>query len=173
MPSSHPLTLQATVVAGRGLGSSTVEQNATTLEKMLSAPPFPGTLNLITLEPFKLLQGIPYDKKKKHYAIPVVLNDTACLLSAGKSFPLHVYEVIAPVSLRQELGLEDGEIVTLKTDSQNISAVTGWKRKLWELLYCGREDAYYKDTVFKRLTKSIFFRKAHKLICHGNIKEIK
>jgi hypothetical protein len=118
-----------------------------------------------------MLSGIPIDPKKKHYVIPATINGTPCLLSTGRSFPFHTYEIIASIPLRQTLGLQDGMVVTISVNSEHLVPVKGWKEKVWELLYLGRESAYYKEDVFSKLRKNFLFRRIHKFVVHGYIKE--
>lgn len=165
------LSIKATVVSGRGIGASLVKTTQENLSRLLGETVFPGTLNLITNEPFVFILATPFDPKNKYYAIPATINDVPCLLSTGKSFPFHVFEVIAAHPLRQKLGLTDGATVTISTSAQHLTPLAGWKKKVWELLYLGREDSFYKEETFSRLRDNLLFRRASKLISYKKIKK--
>lgn len=165
------LSISAVVVSGRGIGASLVNKTQEVLSHILGEKVFPGTLNLVTYAPFIFLVATPFDSKHKYYAIPATINDVPCLLSTSASFPSHVFEVIAAQPLRQTLGLEDGAAVTLAVSPDYLHPLTGWRKKIWELLYLGREEVFYKEDVFFVLRDNALFRRISRLIsCRPRMK---
>jgi len=96
----------------------------------LGFDPFPGTLNLRlrgeylegrrVLEgwPALVLEGFMSDERAFGAArcYPLLVNGSvkgALIVADRTSYDLSVMEVIAPVNLREELGLEDGDVVKL------------------------------------------------------------
>ncbi|MBE7638689.1 DUF120 domain-containing protein [Sneathiella sp. P13V-1] len=153
-------------VSGRGFGADMVNINQKVIEETLDAVPFPGTLNIVTDEPLLLKKAVQLDQKGKLFGVRGAINNIPCLLYRFNYTPMHVFEVIAPVHLRNTLGLEDGQKVGITVSKENIMPPTEKRRRLWELFYKGRLEAYYDDHLLDLfLSRGIKF--FHKKACQS------
>ncbi len=124
------MELQGTVESGMGRGARYVGMDAyqERFREALGFAPYPGTLNLrvdvAEKEGLKevattaAIDGFTEDGEQfsavDAYAVQVEGVDAALLEMAVTDHPSEVAEIIAPVNLRQELGIEDGDTVTCR-----------------------------------------------------------
>ncbi len=136
-------------VAGRGYGADMVLSHQNKVEKQLGAMPYPGTLNVVLEKPLLLKNAVQLDAKGKLFGVRGYINEIPCLLYRFNFTPMHVLEVIAPVHLRNTLGLKDGQGIEILVSKENLCHPTLWRFRVWELFYKGRLDAYYDDQILK------------------------
>lgn len=124
------MRVEGTVASGLGRGEKYVgmTEYQTRFQDALGFSPFPGTLNLVVDEEEKadLESGAEHrriDGFKKEGetfsavdAFPISVGgvDAALLEMEVTDHPPEIAEVVAPVNLREELGLEDGDTVTCR-----------------------------------------------------------
>lgn len=125
------MELTGRVVSGIGRGASYIGMNAyqNRFRKALGFEPYPGTLNITVdvadREAFQdAVEGVAIDSfviDDEEYsavtAYPAEIDgvDVAVLDLEITDHPDSIVEIIAPVNLREELGLEDGDTVTCRT----------------------------------------------------------
>ncbi len=156
-------TITGYLVSGRGYGANMVKANHHIVAEKLNANPYPGTLNIVLDAPLLLKKAHKLDAKGKLFGVPGTINDIPCLLYRFNYTPLHVLEVIAPVHLRDTLGLKDGQEINISVSEENIAPPAPWRCRLWELFYKDRLEAYYDDYLNKLFVSSgikIFHKKA-------------
>jgi hypothetical protein len=129
---------------------------------LLGKKPFPGTLNIVLDKPFILRQVVPLDAKPKQFGVKASINGVPCIVYRWRGAPLHVLEVIADVSLRKSLGLEDEQEVNLTLPDNSLREPSGWKIWLWKMFYGKKPELYYDTEAMKSLMR---FKIFHKMIC--------
>jgi riboflavin kinase len=127
------VTIKGELISGMGEGQYYITRRGYTqqFEEKLGFHPFPGTLNLLLEREHdivvrEMLDNCPYakidgftDENRTFGAVkcyPVSINGTrgAIISPLRTHHPKNIIEIIAPVYLRQELGLTDGDEVSLK-----------------------------------------------------------
>ncbi|MBU7015772.1 MAG: DUF120 domain-containing protein [Theionarchaea archaeon] len=127
------VTVKGQLVSGMGEGHYYISRKGYTdqFEEKLGFRPFPGTLNLLLerehdLVVREMLDNCPYVKIEgfedegrtfgavKCYPVSIGRVQGAILSPLRTHHPKNVVEIIAPVCLRKELGLRDGEDVIVK-----------------------------------------------------------
>ncbi len=127
-------SLSGCVITGLGEGRyyMSLEPYRRQFREHLGFEPYPGTLNLRLNSP-----GIQYRKKMETLewipihgfraeertfgdvrCIPCRIGDIRCgIVVPGRThYPEDIVELVAPVGLREELGLKDGDMVTVEVD---------------------------------------------------------
>lgn len=124
------MELEGQVISGLGRGADYVEMDEyqERFSEALGFAPFPGTLNLVvdraakeaakemveerTIEPFEV-DGERYSAVEA-YPVTVEGVRAALLEMEITDHPPEVAEIVAPVKLRDELGLDDGDTLTCR-----------------------------------------------------------
>jgi len=140
------LVFEGSVFSGMSQGGYYVSQPfyREQLREMLGFDPYLGTLNLRLREGFleqrRVLEGWPairiegFRGEDRAFGggrcYPLVVNDEvegALVVADRTSYDLSVMEVIAPVSLRERFGLEDGDTVrlTIRSSGRGSPGVGG------------------------------------------------
>jgi len=142
MERSYPpsVTLEGTVFTGLGEGAyyiSKKDYKQQILDK-LSFEPFPGTLNIklqsdydiktrIEIEAYPAVEVMGFQNEDRSFGLvkcyPALIGGTVkgALVTACRShYDASVLEIIAPVCLRKQLGLKDGNKVKVEIFTQSI-----------------------------------------------------
>lgn len=147
--------IQGSVASGRGLGRTYLAAHATELDRLLGLTLYPGSLNVLLKRPVRFRQdrAISVDNGL-WYFWPGRLNGREVWLYRWKRAPLHVIEIVAPVNLRSQLELDDGDVVDIDTDENHVSAVSLSARCAWATVWLGRSTWYYSsDRYYHRTAK--------------------
>ena len=121
------------VLAGLGEGRYYISRKGYSdqFSEMLGFKPFPGTLNLKLNEPFRPAKYPPIEIKEFQdegrtfggcscYKICMKEVDAAIIRPDWSCYPADLVEVIAPISLKNCLGLSDGDFVSLMIQLKDI-----------------------------------------------------
>lgn len=116
--------MRGKIVAGLGQGQYFISREGYTRQFLhhLGFVPFPGTLNVLLDEPFPAgasqaikIEGFAEEGKSfgecKCYRIKLNGIDAAVVRPERSRYPPELIEVIAPLQLRRDLGLKDGDPV--------------------------------------------------------------
>jgi hypothetical protein len=147
--------LVGTVSSGRGLARKHLDQHAPELARLLRAPPVPGSLNLVLRRPvgFDFQQCRLAWNNQFFWAASVA--GISALAYRWLHCPLHIVEVVAPVMLRSELRIDDGDKVSIAVEA--TSSLTLKQHVSWSIFWGLRQDSFYTSdsplTRFKRLQK--------------------
>jgi riboflavin kinase len=122
---------------GKAAGFTQIHWVSRQLEEKLDIRPFPGTLNVRLVQPgeldhwerLKSADGIPLDEPDATNCVavcyPVLVNEClrgAILLPGVAGYPFDQVEVVASESIRRQLGVEDGDAITLQVLEPNAPA---------------------------------------------------
>ncbi|UCE43693.1 MAG: CTP-dependent riboflavin kinase [Candidatus Bathyarchaeota archaeon] len=124
---TRTVTVEGRVFSGEGTGTLFVNLPwaKKQFENKLKFSPYPGTLNLrvsseTAIEALKdTTRGIRIEASEGFYSgrcFEAVVSDRVCgavVVPDVPGYPSDVLEILAPVNLREELGLEDGMEVVL------------------------------------------------------------
>ncbi|ASJ09072.1 riboflavin kinase [Thermococcus siculi] len=117
------------VISGIGEGAYYVKQYAHLIREYLGFDPYPGTLNVRVLFPKTvfdalcsvrpvILPGFVKEGRTfgdvKAYRIKIGGVEGAIVIPSRTVHPPKIAEIVAPVCLREALGLEDGSKITIK-----------------------------------------------------------
>jgi hypothetical protein len=163
---SKTLTLPGLIVSGRGVGAGMVEANQDVICDILGATPYPGTLNVVLDAPLLLKKAHQLDAKGKLFGVQGFINGVSCLMYRFHGAPLHVVEVISSVHLRNTLELKDDQAIEVVLPQENTATPSPQRRRLWELFYGRRLQAYYDDHMHK-VFMSRGIRFFHKKACQS------
>ena len=117
------MNLTGTIVSGLGEGARYVKRYHFVIKTVLDFEPFPGTLNLRTAGvPAAFLENsltlnAPTGGLFQVSAKPATINGNiqgAILRPDKTNHPPEILEVIAPVNIKQTLGLKDGDQVEVE-----------------------------------------------------------
>jgi hypothetical protein len=75
---------------------------------------------------------------------PAILNGRRVLVYRWSMTPLHVFELLCDVRLRDSLKLVDGQVVELSIEKRYIEDMGRFESLWWSLLWSGREGWYYQ-----------------------------
>lgn len=139
------MQLIGTVASGRGWGGTTVASNQERIEELLGEAPFPGTLNVLLDDPVFFRSNEHFGSKPKEVLIPAQINGTKCLIYRWRRAPAHIAEIIAATSLRDLLGLEEGQRIKLSLPGRHVKKLSYWRYLLWSAFYKKRPHLYYED----------------------------
>ena len=148
-------TLVGTVCSGRGLARKHLERHAAELARLLGAPPVPGSLNLVLRWPVGFdFQECQLAWNDQFFWAGSVAGIPA-LVYRWLNCPLHVVEIVAPVMLRSQLRVDDGDKVSISVDG--MRTVTFKQYISWSILWDLRQDSFYTSngpvSRFKQLRK--------------------
>jgi len=126
LPSSK-FELRGVVVSGVGVAWKYVEEYEHIFERLLGAKPYPGTLNVLLPDCYSnILAGVkprviqpPRPGLCKAYVYTGWLGGIKVVI-VKPTKTIHdcrVVEVVAPVKLRDLLGIKDGDVVEIEIDS--------------------------------------------------------
>lgn len=120
------LLLKGRVFSGLGKGSEFLKLPwvRRQIKEKLGFNPYPGTLNIKIDEPFPLrdnseqvdwVEITPEPGYCRGKCIKCYIDEIECAIVLPKiaGYPADVIEVIAPINLREKLGLRDGDILTV------------------------------------------------------------
>jgi len=130
----HRYTLRGKVITGLGEGRyyMSLEPYRVQFERLLGFSPFPGTLNIRldsrSLPVRKRLEGIEWIRIDGFVAdqrtfgsarcLPCRIGDVRCgIVVPGRThYPEDIVEIVAPVGLREALGLRDGDELAVEVE---------------------------------------------------------
>ncbi|MCG5533000.1 CTP-dependent riboflavin kinase [Halorhodospira sp. 9621] len=140
------MRLSGQVCAGRGLASQHLATAPQELEHWLGAPPVAGTLNLVTNRPYRLNTKTAKVFDEDHKMVwPARAGDSPVLVYRWPGCPLHVFELISPVRLRDALGLADGDRLQVHLPAGHLARVSASAWVVWALLWGLRTGRYYRS----------------------------
>ena len=134
-PGAGGYTLTGNVISGLGEGKyyMSLEGYRQQFGSLLGFEPYPGTLNVrlsaSSLPVRKKIESLGWIRVKGFSAdgrtfgdvrcLPCRIGNTSCaIVVPGRThYPDDVLEIIAPVALRRQLGVEDSETVTVEVES--------------------------------------------------------
>jgi hypothetical protein len=146
--------LYGTVVSGRGNASAVIRGNMDELTSALGTELVQGSLNLVLQQPVKLApaRSVSVDGGRRLFW-PATIEAIGVWAYRWPHAPLHVLEVVAPVRLREALGLSDGSPLTLTLDRADTVDLTLTARAAWAAWWYGRGPWYYTGDVYKEYAK--------------------
>jgi hypothetical protein len=117
------------------------------ISTMCGAPFLGGSLNLVRMTPVWLDADKAFYQSGGHLFWHASLEGRPVVLNRWSSCPAHIFEVFAPVHLRSELGLENGDEVRLEVadDVVSHSDASLRSRAVWYLFWRFREKLFYHD----------------------------
>ncbi|MGB8380562.1 MAG: DUF120 domain-containing protein [Dermatophilaceae bacterium] len=139
-PDNRAEPLRASVASGRrsAAGFVSVPWVSEQLRRLLGCDPFPGTLNVQLRDPHSLAawrrhrsggDGLALPAADPGFCdssyFPVLLNGTVrcgIVLPHVPGYPHDVVELVAGVSLRDRLGLNDGDVVSIELTAAHAPA---------------------------------------------------
>ena len=141
-----------TVLSGRGKAREHLEAEYDAFHEATGENLIPGSLNLILSKPVLLnLKTALLVSNGTRLLWRAELVDQPVWIYRFPHAPLHVVEVLSSVRLRDALGLEDGDTVTLHVPQVDADALSLRRRLAWHFLWKGRGSwAYHKDWYYLR-----------------------
>ena len=137
--------IEGVVVSGHGIGHQHIGTKCgPEIEAAIGGPVYPGTLNLLLKTPLRIARHNAHDfRAGRRYLCPAMVQDVPVWIHRWPYIPLHVGELISEFRLRDRLGVEDGDIVTLRIAPREIDPVSLVSRLAWALCWRYREKYYY------------------------------
>lgn len=148
--------IKCTLVPGRGKGQRRVGKLGEDLREKLGITPYPGTLNLVSEEPVRLVR----DRNSRYrigrkYLYPAEILGTKIWIYRWKNAPYHVFEIMSEHRLREKLKLEDHHEYELLVSEDHIAPMNFLQRLFWNLFWKNKENDFYSDSRKARLGKKI------------------
>ena len=141
--------LVGTVCSGRQQATEHLRQHAQELQRCLGATPVPGTLNIVLQRPV----GLDFQQCRlvcgKHFFWTALAAGIPALAYRWPGCPLHIVEIVAPITLRMHLGADDGDQVSIAVEG--TSALRLPQYLAWLMLWGSRQDRFYKSNDYPRL----------------------
>lgn len=141
------------VVSGRGLAAADLARFDGELSKISAQPLHPGSLNVVLTRPVRLAdsRGHAFDRGRR-MLWPASADGLDVWLYRWRECPLHIIEVLAPISLREHFGLRNGDRITLRVESDCLEPIGHAARVAWIAFWLGRKRlAYSSDTYNERM----------------------
>ena len=126
--------IQGTIASGRQIASKVFPDHPQELLRAAGYEVYPGTLNIHLRRPVRLAPMIPWqgpDDGRERFLVPATLNGHRVHVNRWTGCPLERVDLIAPIRLRDALGLNDGDEVTLHVDRSSVQAMSLAKWVLW------------------------------------------
>ena len=136
---------------GRGVATRQLDWREEKFHEALGGPPFPGTLNLLLENPVVFSDGAGFSLGERIFVPARIPQVGLVLLHRWRGAPLHVVEVVSVVSIRQTLGVGNGEVVKLEVLQRDVVDLSWAQRFFHYLLWCGRSTWYYSNCKYSGL----------------------
>lgn len=147
---------------GRGLSNNSLKFLFPKIDEVLNCKVYRGTLNIYTNRPiiidwkYNLIRN-----PESRLFFNAQINGVPCILTRWNSAPLHVFEIIACVKLRDWLNLDQYDEVEITIDEHKIQKTPIFLVLLWNIYWKKREYLFYtnwyKYLVDKTLLHNYFF----------------
>jgi len=131
-----------------------VESMTREIEEILKIRPYLGTMNLVSTRPYFLSErySLKAEGGKKLFW-PANVDGCSVYVYRWKHAPLHVFEVIAEVKLRDELGLKDEDVVFINIDDIYFEEVGFFSKVVWYVIWWRRAEWSYKKDGYYEITR--------------------
>ena len=148
------MNVEGRVAPGRGVATGRVAEFARELCEIVGHELFPGSLNVVLNAPLRLDEaaGCRFDGGRR-LLWPAMLDGAQVWLYRWRRAPLHVFEVVSTVRLRDALSLVDGQTVTIKIRDEGIGEVSFLDRLVWSAFWLGRRQWYYAHDRYGLMTE--------------------
>jgi hypothetical protein len=134
--------LRGQVVAGCGMAAEHLPNEVLQLP---GGPFHPGSLNLMLERPQRFSADTAIQLGEYRMFWPATLNGLPVWVYRwGGPTPLHIAEVVAPIGLRDEWGLSDGDTVELEVEPRHLDVTRWWSVVAWALVWLGRRNWFYR-----------------------------
>lgn len=137
--------LTGAVCSGRGKALHEVSRSMDELEALTGQVLFPGSLNVVldSNVSFKVCHALHFDNGRRHLWVAHV-GCHRVWLYRWQGAPFHVVEILSEVRLRDELGLVDGDGITITVSKAFIDEISMQGRLVSFLIWgLGRKHLYY------------------------------
>jgi hypothetical protein len=142
------------IVSGRGNARGIVKDNREELRDKLGTALFEGSLNVLLDRPLLLRASTAVKVAGGRRLIwRALLNGHSVWAYRWPDAPLHVVEILSEVQLRQALGLNERERVTVSVSREDTLPVSPAASLVWALWWRGRLDWYYTGDRYKEYAK--------------------
>jgi hypothetical protein len=149
----------ATVVSGRSITKRKVERWNGIFYKKINTTFYPGSLNLILSEPVLLNPSKAFKFANNYLLWEGIINNVPVYFLRWKNCPFHVVEAFSQYRLRDYLLLNDGDIVTVKINSNYFLNLSFPKKTVWWLLWKKREPLFYLSDYYNKIVRKAFIIK--------------
>lgn len=157
------VTVEGVVASGRSQARVIMNEKSRELRALVGVDLQPGSLNLVLEEPLRLVteKSVRFDRDLRYlWKAQLVGSERPVWIYRWRGCPLHVCEIVSPVHLRTDLGLADGDRMTLIIEAEVIGRVGQLARVVWSLLWQGRQHHYYGSESYRR---AVYFTRLHML----------
>lgn len=151
------MKIRAVVTSGRGWATKDRIDDIAAISAIDGKTFVNGSLNLIATRPVWLEAGSAIYRKNSQIFWHASLEGMPVVLGRWLSgCPAHVFEIFAPVRLRDALHLQDGDSVDLEISDEIISRSAATCRDLlvWNVFWKYRERLVYRDGLYMSLFRS-------------------
>lgn len=148
------MNVVGTVAPGRGVATRRVTEFAGELCEIVGRELYPGSLNVVLNAPLRLDEaaGSRFDGGRR-LLWPAMLDGVEVWLYRYRRAPLHVFEVVSTVRLRDALSLVDGQTVTIKIRDEGIGEISFFDKLVWSAFWLGRRKWYYSHDGYGLMTE--------------------
>lgn len=147
------MIVPAKVKSGRGKASSHVECMHGEIEEKLNFNPYPGTMNLVSSIPYLLNDSSSVKVASGERLFwPALINGFPVYVYRWKHAPLHVFEILSEVKIRDAISVEDEATVFLTIDETHIGKINFLPKVAWFVIWWKRCEWSYKKNSYYRLT---------------------
>jgi len=152
---NEEIKIDVTFIEGRGKAKSSLQDSFREINKQFNLKMFPGSLNLISRNPFYLKKSFCFyiSNDRKRFFWRAKLNGENVLIYRWKKCPAHVFEIVSKNELRPTI--ENSDKVKLIIDEQMCSRGhrVFWRLLIWNALWKRRETKYYKDSFYSKIVR--------------------
>jgi len=143
--SSHRI-ISGRAVSGRGHAASQLDWSDPRFYEGLGAAPVPGTFNVLLDEPLLLVGNGKEDFNAVHrlFVRGTLEGVGEVLIHRWRGAPLHVLEIVSSRRIRDVLGLQDHDAVTLIIAEKRLTPISFARRLAHVLVWKWREEWYYQ-----------------------------
>ena len=149
--SKRTVLLTGVVCPGFGVARDHVRAHCAELRDLTGEQLVHGSLNVVLRHPVQLslAEALPFDEQRR-LVWRARIRGMPVWIYRWRSAPLHVLEILAATHLRSELGLRDGDELTVEIDAEIMTRIRLPARLAWSLFWYGRQDWYYKHRRYSR-----------------------
>jgi hypothetical protein len=137
------------VCKGRGGATQRTADFADFAHDYFGKPMVRGTFNVVLPAPVGLDPSSRLTFLEDGRSLwPVTVEGKPALAYRWPTCPLHVIEIISPMKLREDLGVGNGEFVSLGIDDGVLAPTKRRQLLSWQLLWRWRETRYYSNNIY-------------------------
>ena len=142
------------ITSGRGKAQGDLKKIYKDLYIKTGLCVIPGTLNIVLDEPILLKDNKAHCFENGHRMFWIAeTSGHPILIYRWKGAPLHIFEILSPIHLRNTLNLRDNNRIKIEIQRNIISPLTQLKKLTWLTLWKYREKTYYTHNIYRFFAK--------------------